>query len=146
MTDLGERVPGNVGLIKGAYAAFARGDLAAVLAIFDPKIAWSEASGFPTVGGTHVGPQAVAAVLGRVAAEWDGLTVTPDQYVSEGDTVIALGETQGRHRATGKYFRSRFAHEWRLSNGRITEWRAHIDTALAQMAAKGGKLASQPPP
>ena len=97
---------------------------------------WSEATGFPTVGGTHVGPSAVVAVLGRVAAEWDGLTVTPDEYFSAGDRVVVLGETQGRHRATGKPFRSPFAHEWRLRGGRIISWRAHIDTALAQVAAR----------
>ena len=126
----------NVEILKGAYAAFARGDLPAFLALLDPEVAWSEASGFPSVGGTHVGPAAVVAVLGRVAAEWDGLTVTPDEFFSAGDRVVVLGETQGRHRATGRPFRSPFAHEWRLRGGRIVAWRAHIDTALAQAAAR----------
>jgi len=129
-------MPNHVEIVKGVYVAFARGDLAGVLAAFDPQIVWTEASGFPSVGGTHVGPPAVATVLGRVVGEWDGLTVTPDEYFSAADKVVVLGETQGRHRATGKHFGSRFAHEWRLRDGHVTEWRGHVDTALAQAAAK----------
>jgi len=126
----------SVEIVKTAYGAFARGDLPAFLALLDPEVAWSEASGFPSVGGTHIGPQAVVAALTQVAADWDGLTVTADEYFSAGDQVVVLGETQGRHRVTGKTFRSPFAHVLRVRGDRIVAWRAHIDTALAQEAAR----------
>jgi len=120
--------------IKAIYASFAQGDLPAVLEKFDPGIAWIEATGFPGVGGRHVGPDAVRAVLMQVTREWDGLSVAPREYVGAGDRIVVLGETTGIYRATGKSFASQFAHAWRLRDGKVVEWRAHIDTALAQAA------------
>lgn len=125
----------NRDIVTKLYADFASGDLPAVLAAFDPEIEWNEATGFPTVGGRHTGPQAVAATLGTVVSEWDGLAVVPETFLAEGDTVVVIGETSGTHRATGKAFRSPFAHVWRLRDGKAVQWRAHIDTALAQRAA-----------
>lgn len=126
----------NVDIVRGVYEAFARGDLAGLLEVLDREVEWFEATGFPTVGGRHVGPAAVAEVLGRVVAEWDDLTVTADAFFHASDRVVVLGETRGRHRATSKEFRSPFAHEWHLRDCRIVLWRAYIDTALAQAAAR----------
>jgi uncharacterized protein len=121
--------------VRIVYELFAKGDLPGVVAKFDPEIVWFEASGFPGVGGRHVGPDAVQAVLIQVASEWEDLTVTPREFVGDGDRVVVLGETAGKYRATGRSFQSPFAHAWRLRDGRVVEWRAYIDTALAQEAA-----------
>ena len=42
--------------VREIYAAFARGDLSAVLAALAPNVSWTEAEGFP-YGGTFVGPR-----------------------------------------------------------------------------------------
>lgn len=49
---------GNLDILRGAYEAFARGDVPTVLAVLAPDISWTEAEGFP-YGGTYVGPEAV---------------------------------------------------------------------------------------
>ena len=122
-------------IVRNNYELFAKGDLPAVLAKLDPNVSWNEATGFPGVGGRHVGVAAVKAVLIQVSTELEGLTVTPEEFLGEGDRIVVLGETSGKHRATGRSFKSPFAHAWRLRDGRVVEWRAYIDTALAREAA-----------
>ena len=48
----------NGAVISDLYAAFARGDVPAVVGALDPHVEWREADGFPTQG-TFVGPEAV---------------------------------------------------------------------------------------
>ena len=124
----------NLHLVRGLYESFARGDLAGVLAQFDPQIVWLEAAGFPSVGGRHIGHQGVQTALTRVAEDWENLTVTPREYVGDGELIVVLGETSGTFRKTGRSFKSPFAHTLRLRDGKVIEWQAYIDTALANAA------------
>jgi uncharacterized protein len=123
-------------IVKLVYDNFALGDLPAALTAFDPDIVWNEASGYPSVGGRHVGVPAVVEVLKRVVGEWPDLAVTPAEFFTNGERVVVLGEVGGTHAATGKSFRSPFAHAWTLRESWIVEWRAYVDTALARDAAK----------
>ena len=77
-----------VDAVKGLYAGFASGDVAAVLGALDPAVEWTEAEGFP-YGGTYVGRDAVLAnVFMKLATEWDGYMAVPSEYVCQGDTAI----------------------------------------------------------
>ena len=50
----------NVDLIRNLYDGFAKGDVPAVLAGFDPEIVWNEAENFPYADGNpYCGPDAV---------------------------------------------------------------------------------------
>jgi uncharacterized protein len=43
----------DVEIVQNLYAAFAKGDVPAVLQKFDPKIVWNEAENFPYADGIH---------------------------------------------------------------------------------------------
>ncbi len=121
-------------LIRDLYDAFARGDVPAVLGALDPKIRWTEAEGFP-YRGTYVGPGAVlTGVFARLASEWEGFSAVPEQFVADGDTVVALGEYRGTYRATRKAMVAPFAHVWRVRGGKVESFRQHVDTVLVQQA------------
>lgn len=123
--------------IKALYAAFARGDVGAVLAALDPGIEWREAEGFP-YGGTYRGPQAVLeGVFMRLGSEWEGFAAVPEEFVSENDTVVALGTYSGKYKATGKSFRAPFVHVWRLKEGRAVAFCQHTDTLVVRRALEG---------
>lgn len=128
-------MPDNLSIVRLVYENFARGDLPAALAVFDPAVEWNEASGYPTIGGCHRGVAAVVEVLKRVVSEWPDITVVPSEFFIKGDRVVVLGQTSGTHAATKKSFCSPFAHAWTAREGRIVAWRAYIDTALARDAA-----------
>ena len=70
-------------LVRGAYAAFAKGDVPSVLAVLAPDVRWTEAEGGP-YGGTFIGPNAVVEnVFMKLGGEWDRLTVTPAEFRRE---------------------------------------------------------------
>jgi ketosteroid isomerase-like protein len=128
----------NKEIARALYAAFGRGDIGAVLATLAPDVQWTEAEGGP-YGGVSVGPDAVLAnVFMKLGGEWDGYAAVPQQFVAEGDTVVALGEYSGTYKATGKSFKAPFAHVWTFRDGKAIAFRQHTDTAVHQRPLQGG--------
>ena len=124
----------NVDLIRGAYDAFAKGDVPTVLGLLSPDINWTEAEGFP-YGGTYVGPRAVLEnVFMRLGTEWEGFAAVPHEFIDGGDSVVALGKYSGTYKATGKSFQADFAHVWKMKDGKAVKFVQYADTALVQRA------------
>jgi len=124
----------NVKLIQGIYDALAKGDAPTALGMFDPKIKWTEEEGFPTAG-TYIGPDAVLEkVFKRLGADWEGFSVAPNEFIVDGDTVVALGWYGGKSKATGKSLRARFAHVWRIRNGKAIGFEQVADSAKVHEA------------
>jgi uncharacterized protein len=91
----------NTEIIKDAYASFAKGDIPAALSAFADDILWVEPDCYP-IGGTYVGPQAVVeGVFLRLAEIGDEFAVVPEQFVADGDIVVALGHLSWKHKSTG---------------------------------------------
>jgi uncharacterized protein len=118
----------NKDIVEGVYASFAKGDVPAVLGAMADDIQWTEADGFP-LAGTYVGPQAVLEGvfmrLGEVGDEW---TVVPDQFVVDGDTVVALGSYSWKHKESGTPAAVKMAHVWTVENGKLATFQQHVDT------------------
>ena len=111
-----------------------RGDVPGVLGIFDANIAWTEAAGFP-LAGTYNGPQGVLeGVFMRLGPLWEGFTVTPQEFIDGGETVVALGQYTGTAIATGKSLQVDFAHIWKLQDGKVIRFVQYVDTLLAQQS------------
>ena len=129
----------NAELVRSLYAAFAKGDVPAVLGAMDPGIVWNEAENFPYADGNpYVGPMSVAqGVFARLGGEWEGFGVVLEEVLDAGETVVALGRYVGTYRKTGKSIRAQFAHVWRLESGRIRAFQQYTDTAQAQRAVNG---------
>ncbi len=125
---------GHSDTIANVYAAFARGDIPAVLAVLAPNASWTEAEGFPYAG-TYVGPDAVLRnVFMKIGAEWDGFTAISHELIANADTVVSLGEYSGTYKATGKSFRAPFVHVWKFGGDSVIAFRQHTDTAVVQRA------------
>lgn len=118
----------SIDTVKGLYEAFAKGDVGAVLGPFDPAIEWREAEGFLYAeGNPYVGPQAVAeGVFQRLAADVEGFTVTPENFVDGGDTVVVEGRYKGK--MNGKSIDAQFAHVWQFRAGKIIRFQQYTDT------------------
>jgi uncharacterized protein len=118
----------NSEIVQGAYASFARGDVPAALAAMADDIQWTEADGFP-LGGTYVGPQAVLeGVFKRLGEIGDEFAVLPEEYVAEGDTVVALGNITWKHKSSGKPAVVKMVHVWTLDGGKAVAFQQHVDT------------------
>ena len=122
-------------LVHDVYAAFARGDIAAVLGAFDPAIAWREAEGNPyePSGKAWVGPDAVLQkLLLRIAADWEGFTIHPQLFHDAGDTVIVEGRYTGKHKLTGRRLDAQVCHVWTIRGGKVAAFQQFADTAQLQ--------------
>ena len=128
----------NVSLIKGIYAAFGRGDVPAAIAAMSPEIEWNEAENFPYADGNpYVGPEAIlGGVFARLASEWDGFRVEPEQFLDAGDTVVVTGRYAGTCRATGRAMSPQAAHIWTVAGGKVVRFQQLVDT-LAVARATG---------
>ena len=124
----------NSEIARSLYAAFAKGDVPAVLATLAPDVSWTEAEGFP-YGGTYVGQDAVLSnVFMKLGTEWEGYSAVPQEFITEGDTVVVVGNYGGKYHATGKTFSAPFAHVLNFQNGKIVRFRQFTDTAIVQKA------------
>jgi uncharacterized protein len=120
----------NVRLISGVYEAFARGDVANVLGTMDQNVEWREAENFIYADGNpYIGPQAVLdGVFVRLGSEWEGFTVTPEEWLDAGNHVVVLGTYTGAHKASGRALRAQFAHVWGVKGPRVLRFQEYTDT------------------
>ncbi len=119
-------------LVKSGYEAFARGDVATVLALFDPAITWSTPD---TVrfGGTYTGPQGVSDYFTCLPQLFEELEVRPVSFVEQGEQVIVQGEHSGRTVA-GIPFQVPFVHCWTVVGGKATSFTEYVDTVRVNAA------------
>ncbi len=118
----------NKEIIENGYASFAAGDVPAALGIMADDIEWIEAEGFP-LAGTYVGPQAVLeGVFMRLGEIGDDFAVLPEQFIGDGDTVVALGTYQWKHKESGEPAVVKMAHVWTMGDGRAIGFQQHVDT------------------
>jgi ketosteroid isomerase-like protein len=129
----------NHQLVADTYAAFARGDVPAVLGAFAPDMVWNEAENFPLADGNpYIGPEAVLnGVFMRLATEWDGFTVNVEQIHDAGDTVIARGRYTGTYKATGAPISAQLAHVWTIKDGKLAAFQQYVDTHQVRRAVGG---------
>ena len=130
----------NVNLLRAAYAAFAEGDVPAVLAAMDPQIRWNEAENFPYADGNpYVGPEAVVeGVFKRLGADWAYWKIHVEEVFASADRVVVLGRYEGAHNRTGKKIDAQFAHIWRVTDGLISDFQQYTDTAQVRDAVGPG--------
>ena len=120
----------NVEMVRGLYDSFGKGDAPSVLGKMDHAIEWNEAENFIYADGNpYVGPQAVLeGVFMRLGTEWEGFSVTPEEWMDAGNRVVVLGTYAGTHRGTSKRVRAQFAHVWSLKEGRVVRFQQYTDT------------------
>jgi len=129
-------VSSNLDILREGYSNFAKGDIPAVLEVFDPNIEWTEAEGFPYAG-TYKGHKEISEqVFMKLGTEWDGYTVKANEFIDAGDRIVVLGKYSGTYKATGKSFEADFAHVWTVRDGKATKFVQYADTAIVQEAVR----------
>lgn len=99
-----------------------------------PNATWTEAAGFP-YGGTYTGFEEIAKnVFSRLENEWIDYKFTPEDYVAQGDKVVAYGTYSGTYKETGRYFEARVAHVWKLQDGKIVSFEQFVDSKTVAYA------------
>ncbi|WP_448103981.1 nuclear transport factor 2 family protein [Pedobacter panaciterrae] len=99
-------------------------------------ISWTEAKGFPYAG-TYMGLENVTQnVFSRLGSEWVDYKFTPEDYVASDDKVVAYGTYTGTYKISGKPFKARVAHVWKLKDGKIIKFEQFVDSQPVNDAMK----------
>ena len=84
---------------------------------------------------THGKEDAVHSFTG-LAADWEMIHFTAEEFIAQGDRVVVLSRVAFRHRRTGKVAESPKADVFRFRDGLIVEFHDFFDTARAFAAAR----------
>ena len=125
----------NVKIAQNAYAAFLRGDIAAVLGTLDDNIEWKTPESIEIPGtGTLRGRDQVAGFFKSIGETWDFQSFEPREYISSGDQVIVRGSYRPRSRKTGNTVSVEWVMAWRFRNGKVTHFQEYTDSAVLRDA------------
>jgi ketosteroid isomerase-like protein len=132
---------GAIETVREMYAAFARGDVPAVLERLDPDVTWVTPPSLPWSRGEYGGREQVLEYFSSFSDALEDAAVEPRELLACGDRVVALGEERARIRATGGRFAVPFAHVIRVRDDRVVELRGHVDTATIAAAFAATEVA-----
>lgn len=125
----------NLEIMKEAYAAFGRGDIAAVLSVEDPntELEIAGSNDIPWAGSFR-GHDGARKYFAAIEAEADFDAFEPHTFVAQGDKVVVLGFEKVRSKRTGRAYQNHWVHAFTLANGKIIKFREYSDTATVAAA------------
>jgi ketosteroid isomerase-like protein len=122
----------NTRVVQDAYAAFGRGDMAALLGNMTDDVQWQPVIGTAKhvpFSGARQGKVSVGEFFRLVAESEDFQQFEPREFVAQGDTVVAIGHYRAIAKATGKRFESDFVMVFTLQGGKVATFREFSDSA-----------------
>jgi ketosteroid isomerase-like protein/predicted ester cyclase len=131
---------GNADTCRTGYAAFAAGDIPAILALFADDVVWTTPDSI-RFGGVYRGPAGAGEFFAKLPQNFAQLQVEPERYIDAGDTVVV----QGRHRGQtviGNSFEVPWVHLWTFRDGKVASFTELMDTATVAQAL--GQTAGAP--
>ena len=84
---------GNVDTAKDAYQKFSSGDIDGATANWADDIEWDGGGQDLPGGGKHQGKDEALQTLQKAVGSWDEFSLSMDEFVDGGDTVVALGHS-----------------------------------------------------
>ena len=121
-------------IISELYAAFARGDIPAIVGMVAEDVDWRVPENLPHGGDFH-GRDGVMRFFQGLGANWDGLELDLDGLVSGPDRVLAVANIHGRVRATGEQSGYKSVHVWTLRDGVPVRFAEYVDAPVSLPAA-----------
>jgi ketosteroid isomerase-like protein len=122
----------NTQVVKDAYAAFQRGDIAAILNMLDDNVEWQGVIGTEGVlpqAGVRRGRASVADFFQHVAETTDFTSFEPKEFVAQGDQVVAVGSYTARMKPSGQPVSSSWVMLFTVRNGKVLRFREFTDSA-----------------
>lgn len=125
----------NIEIAQEAYAKFANGDIAGLIALCSDDVHWQtpeiENADF---GGKWRGHEEVKKFFATLAAEEEITDFQPLDFMADGDKVVVLGTSASTVRETGKSYHTEWVHIFTVKNGQIVSFIEFFDNAAATRA------------
>ncbi len=128
--------PAPIEIVKELYAKLTAGDPVGALGLMSDDIEWITMMDY-TIAGR--GPQKVLeGMLIPAMEEWEPYTLTPHEFICDGDKVVSVGRFKGTNRATGKHVEVDYSHIWEVQGHKVVRHRQFIDTGKIEPARRYG--------
>jgi uncharacterized protein len=129
----------NLSFVEGLYAAFGRGDIAAILAAVAPDVRWEMVgrSADYVRFGARTGVAGVQDFFRILADNEDFTQFQPTEFYSEGDKVFVLGRLALKFKKTDRTVNTDWIHIFTIRDGKVVEFKEFLDTAQFVAASKG---------
>jgi uncharacterized protein len=117
---------GAATVVQGAYDAFAKGDIAAVIGMLDPAVEWSSPKTLPH-GGEFRGPGEVGRFFEGIGAQWSELSLAVESVAAiDADDVVGVLRASGA-RLNGARESYGAVHVFTVRDGKIRRFREYVD-------------------
>jgi ketosteroid isomerase-like protein len=124
----------DVDIVRRAYEAYARGDLAEAGSAYSEDTVW-DVSRFRPDMETHKGQEELAKSIGTWRETWSEHSFSLEQAIDAGDCVVAVIQESGRGKASGAPGTIRYGQLIRVREGKIVETVVYADPRDAFDAA-----------
>jgi ketosteroid isomerase-like protein len=130
----------NVELLKRVYEAWNLGAFETIRDYIDPAVEFREAPEFPG-GGSHRGVDELGAAMANRFDAWDKILFEPEEFVENGDEVLAVVRVLTRGKATGIETERVIFHLVTIRDDRILRWRVFFerDAAFEELGLPAGE-------
>ena len=75
------------------------------------------------------GKEGFLTYIDGLTRDWEMIYYRVDDYIAEGDRVVAIGSTSWRNKKTRKLVETPKVDIWRMKNGKAVEFSEYYDTA-----------------
>lgn len=125
---------GNVDIVRRAYDAFARGDIAALRQVLSPDIEWRTTPDVPFLG-NYRGIDEFLAAMNEWTEPFDELTTTVEEMIDTGDRVVVRHRMRGRGTDSGAEVDLVLWQVVTVENGQLTRMHDFATREEAMQAA-----------
>jgi ketosteroid isomerase-like protein len=112
--------------LRGAYAAFNRGDMDAAVESLDAENEWTEPAEFPG-GGTYHGRVGAKQYLTQSRAAWAEVISEPERFISAGNRIVVFVHARVRPKGSNEWPEVRLADVYTIRDGNLVQMRAFAD-------------------
>jgi ketosteroid isomerase-like protein len=112
----------NTKVVQQAYGNFKNGNIQALLNLVSDDIEWQlpEIENVPFAGKRH-GREQTAQFFATLADAQEVQQFEPQEFIAQGDKVVALGHYRWRAKSTGRTFEADWAHVFTVHGGEDRE-------------------------
>ncbi len=122
----------NQSVVQRAYDYFAKGDLDGLLAMLTDDVRWS------TVGpskaspffGERIGREGAAEYFRCLSEIVEITNISPNRFLTDGDTVVVLGHSDGVSRRTGDPTRAQWVQVFTVRGDQISSYQEFADNTV----------------
>ena len=124
----------NVETVRGVYEEWAKGNLRDGVGLLDPHVVLVLRPDFPDAG-TYLGVEGVRGYTRHLLMPWTGLTITAEELMEAGDTVVVAVHQRAVGEESGIPVELRYFMLWTFRGGLVVRLESVRDRADALAAA-----------